>query len=102
LKEFYERREGQGKKKGEQIGPKFAQKLEDFPDLFEVKFCEPKKKNQAPDRKQKKLRPQKGLDKLYRDYYYRHDLSFFELTLTFPNSTFRLRSIQPFYFISSP
>lgn len=59
-------------KKGEKIGPKLAEEFYDFPDLREIKFCEPKKENKPPDREPKKLRSQKGLDKLYRDYYYRH------------------------------
>ncbi|GAH99241.1 unnamed protein product [marine sediment metagenome] len=88
MKDFYERREGQGKKKGEEIGPKFTQEFDDFPNLREVKFCKPKKENQAPDREPKKLRLQKGLDKLYGDYYYRHAIAFFELTLTFPKLNF--------------
>ncbi len=60
-------------KEGDKIGPKFAQEFYDLPDLRKVKFCKPKKENKPPDREPKKFRPQKGLDNLYRDYYYRHD-----------------------------
>lgn len=76
------------KKKSKQSGPQFAQEFYDFPNLREVKFCKPKKENKAPDREPKKLRPQKGLDKLDGDYYYRHAIAFFELTLTFPKLNF--------------
>ncbi len=64
-------------KEGDKIRPEFAQEFYDFPELREVKFRKPKKENKPRDREPKKPRPQKGLDKLYRDYYYRHDFHVF-------------------------